>query len=119
MVGFREGRAAADSTYAREQRLLTAADPDLCADRVGEGLTAVVSVKPDHPEFPGSTGGVLGNATVRPCVAEAVRAHLGSWLETHPEQAATVVGPILSSARRVEQYQSTPWPAGPPSDTAE
>ncbi|MER5688561.1 DNA gyrase subunit B [Streptomyces sp. NPDC002205] len=94
MVGFRDGLAAAVNTYAREQRLLTAADPDLSADRIGEGLTAVVSVKLDHPEFLGSTGGVLGNATVRPCVAEAVREHLSSWLETHPEQASAVVGRI-------------------------
>ncbi|MGW9136669.1 DNA gyrase subunit B [Streptomyces sp. NPDC055681] len=100
MVGFRDGLAAAVNTYARKRRLLTAADPDLSADRIGEGLTAVVSVKLDHPEFLGSTGGVLGNATVRPCVAEAVREHLSSWLETHPEQAATVLGPIVSGARR-------------------
>ena len=83
--GFRDGVAAAVTAYARERRLLTAADPDLGADRIGEGLTAVVSVKLDHPEFIGATHGLLGDAAVRACVAEAVREHLGTWLEEHPE----------------------------------
>ncbi|WP_331733845.1 DNA gyrase subunit B (plasmid) [Streptomyces sp. NBC_01220] len=100
LVGFRDGLTTAVNTYARTQRLLTAADPDLSADRLGEGLTAVVSVKLDHPEFLGSTSGVLGNATVRPCVAQAVQEHLSNWLETHPEQAATVLGLIVSGSRR-------------------
>ncbi|MFB7374811.1 DNA gyrase subunit B [Streptomyces sp. NPDC056222] len=92
--GFRDGVAAAINTYARKQLLLTATDPDLGAERIGEGLTAVVSVKLDHPEFEGSTRGVLGNPSVRTCVGEAVQEHLGTWLEGHPEQASAVVGRI-------------------------
>ncbi|WP_460117960.1 DNA gyrase subunit B [Streptomyces phaeofaciens] len=99
-VGFREGMAAAVNAYARERRLLTAADPDLTADRIGEGLTAVVSVKLDHPEFEGATRGRLAGASVRSCVAEAVRQHLGAWLDEQPERAEAVVGRVLRSARR-------------------
>jgi DNA gyrase subunit B len=95
VVGFCDGTAVAINTYARKQRLLTAADPDLSADRIGEGLTAVVSVKLDSPEFEGATRSVLGNAAVRTSVGEAVREHLGRWLEEHPEQAAAVVGRIV------------------------
>ncbi|TDT97280.1 DNA gyrase subunit B [Streptomyces sp. 846.5] len=98
--GFRDGVAAAVTAYAREQRLLTTADPDLEGDRIGEGLTAVVSVKLDDPEFEGSTRGVLGNAAVRLCVEEAVRQHLGRWLEEHPERAAGVIGRMIKVARR-------------------
>ncbi|MFG2914856.1 ATP-binding protein [Kitasatospora sp. NPDC048298] len=83
-TGLREGVAAALDAYAR-RRLLP-------APPVGAGLTAVVSVKLDDPKFEGSTRSVLGNAAVRGCVAEAVREHLGAWLEEHPEQAAVVVG---------------------------
>ncbi|GAA0695712.1 hypothetical protein GCM10010193_57960 [Kitasatospora atroaurantiaca] len=98
--GFRDGVAAAVTAYARERRLLTATDPDLDADRIGEGLTAVVSVKLDHPEFEGSTRGWLGNAAVGACVEEAVQEHLGKWLGGHSEQAAAVIDRIIQGARR-------------------
>ncbi|WP_406300356.1 ATP-binding protein [Embleya sp. NBC_00888] len=96
--GLRDGLAAAVNAYARARQLLTATDPDLGIDRIGEGLTAVVSVKLDHPEFEGSTRGVLGNAEVRACVAQAVREHLARWLEEHPEQAAALIDRILRGA---------------------
>lgn len=94
-AGLRDGVAAALDAYARARGLLTAADPGLGADRIGEGLTAVVSVKLDHPEFVGAARGELGNGPVRACVGEAVREHLGVWLEQHPEQAVHVITEIL------------------------
>ncbi|MFJ7016202.1 ATP-binding protein [Streptomyces albogriseolus] len=100
MVGFRNGTAAAVTAYAREQGLLTPTDPDIGADRIGAGLTAVVSVKLDHPEFEGSTRGVLGNAEVRDCVEQAVQDHLGRWLNEDPERAAAVIDRIVQGARR-------------------
>ncbi|MFE4305882.1 ATP-binding protein [Streptomyces sp. NPDC056891] len=98
--GFRAGLAAALTAYARERRLLTAADPDLAADRVGEGLTAVLSVKLDRPEFHGATRTLLAGAEVRSCVEEAVRVRVGAWLERHPEQASAVVHRIVGGAGR-------------------
>jgi len=95
LLGFRDGLAAAVNAYARGRRLLTAADPDLSADRIGEGLTAVVSVKLDRPEFLGATHGVLGNAAALLCVAEVVQEHLGRWFEQRPEQAGAIVGRFL------------------------
>ncbi|MGR6998563.1 hypothetical protein ACU686_11505 [Yinghuangia aomiensis] len=88
--GFRDGLAEAIVAYTRRQpggqRLM--ADPA----RIGEGLTAVVSVKLDHPEYEGCTRGVLANTVVYTCVADAVREHLGRWFDDHPEQAAAIVG---------------------------
>ncbi|MFI1031556.1 DNA gyrase subunit B [Streptomyces sp. NPDC020951] len=101
--GFRDGVAAAVTAYARERGLPAATDPDLCADRIGEGLTAVVSVKLDHPEFLGATHGLLGNPDVRVCVGEAVREHLGNWFEEQPERAAEVVDRIVRGVRGVRQ----------------
>ncbi|MDX3580978.1 MULTISPECIES: ATP-binding protein [Streptomyces] len=95
VAGFRDGLAAAVDAYARRRHLLTAADPDLDADRIGEGLTAVVSVKLDRTEFSGATRSRLDGAEVRACVAEAVRENLGTWLETHPEQATAVIDRIV------------------------
>lgn len=95
--GFRDGVATAVTAYAREQGLLAAADPIL-KPSISEGLTAVVSVKLDRPEFLGATRGLLGNTDVRDCVAQAVREHLGNWFKEHPEQAAEIVNRILGVA---------------------
>ncbi|MFB7470026.1 hypothetical protein [Kitasatospora sp. NPDC056184] len=96
--GFRDGVAAAVNAYARKRRLLAVMDPDLAADRIGAGLTAVVSVKLDDPEFHGAIRDVLGNAVVRACVERAVREHLGRWLEGHPDRAAAVIDRIVHRA---------------------
>ncbi|MFC8365142.1 DNA gyrase subunit B [Streptomyces griseorubiginosus] len=95
LLGFRDGLAAAVHAYARERRLLTAADPGPSADRIARGLTAVVSVKLDRPEFLGATRGTLGNPAARPCVAETVRDHLGVWFAEQPERAGALVGRLL------------------------
>ncbi|MFB7864400.1 DNA gyrase subunit B [Streptomyces sp. NPDC056069] len=95
VAGFRDGVAAAVNTHMRERRLLAEAVPDLSVDQISDGLTAVVSVKLDRPEFSGCTRGMLGGAAVRTSVANAVREHLGAWLERHPEQAAAIVGRII------------------------
>ncbi|MFE5141363.1 ATP-binding protein [Streptomyces fagopyri] len=98
--GFRDGVAAAVTAYARERRLLTAADPDPGADRIGVGLTAVVSVKLDRPELLGATRGQLGNADVRVRVGDAVREHLDHWFEERPERAAEAVERIVRRLRQ-------------------
>ncbi|MFG2779928.1 DNA gyrase subunit B [Streptomyces prunicolor] len=93
--GFRDGVVAAVTEFARERGLPAPSDPDACAERIGEGLTAVVSVKLDQPEFLGATCELLGNAEVRVCVGEAVREHLGNWFAEHPERAAEIVNRIV------------------------
>ncbi|MBS2534657.1 hypothetical protein KGQ20_17950 [Catenulispora sp. NF23] len=94
--GFRDGVAAAVNTYARAQGLLAATDPDLGAEQICEALTAVVSVKLEHPEYGGCTRDQLGGAGVRPAVAQAVEEHLGGWLTGHPQAAAAIVGQIMA-----------------------
>jgi DNA gyrase subunit B len=97
--GFREGLAAAIDACARRRGVLSAADPAWGADLVAQGLTAVVSVKLDRPEFLGATRGGLGDATVRTCVAEAVRDRFGAWLAEHPEQAAEIIARTARTTR--------------------
>ncbi|MEV6978840.1 hypothetical protein [Kitasatospora sp. NPDC093806] len=99
-VGFRDGVAVAMTAFARERRLLTALDSEISDDRIGEGLTAVVSVKLDDLELQGSLREVLGNTAVRACVGQAVREHLGRWLEEHPEQGVAALDRIVRAARR-------------------
>lgn len=67
----------------------------MAPEQIGPGLTAVVPVKLDAPELEGATRGVLGNAAVRSCVAEAVRDHLTAWLEHHPDMAAALARRVL------------------------
>ena len=92
LLGFRDGVAGALTAYARERGLLAASDPDISADAIGAGLTAIVSVKLEFPEFEGCTRGTLGNAEVRGCVRQAVEEHFGAWLADHPQQAAEILG---------------------------
>ncbi|MGC0421793.1 DNA gyrase/topoisomerase IV subunit B [Embleya sp. AB8] len=100
MAGFRDGMVAAINAYAREQGLLSSADPDLDVDRIAAGLTAVVSVKLDRPEFHGATRDMPAGAVVHTCVEDTVREHLGTWPADHPQWAAAVVGRISRGARR-------------------
>lgn len=93
-AGLREGVVAAIDADARTRGLQTA------ADRIGVGLTAVVSVKLDDPDFVDFARHEPGGDMVRACVAQAVREHLGAWFEAHPEQAAAVIAPVLRAAAR-------------------
>ncbi|AVV44525.1 DNA gyrase subunit B [Streptomyces sp. P3] len=98
--GFRDGLATAVTAYGRARGLLTAVAADVGADGIWDGVTAVVSVKLDHPEFLGATRTLLGGTEVRACVREAVRDHVGTWLDAHPEDAARIVDRINRSADR-------------------
>ncbi|MDH6217171.1 ATP-binding protein [Streptomyces pseudovenezuelae] len=93
--GFRDGIAAVVTAYARKLGLLMATDPDPRADQIGEGLTAVVSVKLDQVEFRGATRELLANTEVRACVGEAVQEHLGTWFEEHPDRAARIIEELV------------------------
>ncbi|MCP3754389.1 ATP-binding protein [Streptomyces sp. TBY4] len=97
-LGFRDGVAATINAYTRKRLpvplplpLPTETAPALSANRIAEGLTAVVSVKLDHPELQGPTRGTLGNPLVRTCVQQAVQEHLAAWLEQHPKQATALI----------------------------
>ncbi|HET9171492.1 MAG TPA: ATP-binding protein [Actinospica sp.] len=100
LLGFRDGVAAAATAYAREHGLLEPAEPDLDTDPVSEGLTAVVSVRLERPEYEGCTLGKLGSPAVRGHVRQSVQKELGEWLRKHPEQAADLVGRMIRRARR-------------------
>ncbi|MDX3521959.1 hypothetical protein PV725_29075 [Streptomyces scabiei] len=110
LSGFLDGVSAAVDAYARSRGPRSATGPGPGTVRAADGLTAVVSVKLDRPEFPSATRGLLGGTQVRERVAEAVREHLGAWLEAHPEQAAAIVGRIVHGPR--EQVPEDPARTG-------
>ncbi|MFL9652951.1 DNA gyrase subunit B [Streptomyces sp. PB17] len=91
VAGLRDGVAAALDARARARGPAWGHGPASGAQRTGEGLTAVVSVKVDRPDYQGSTRGELAGAAVRARVEAAVRERLGTWLEEHPEQADAIL----------------------------
>jgi DNA gyrase subunit B len=91
VLGLGDGIAGALTAYARERGLLAATDPDVGADAIGAGLSAVVSVKLEHPQLEDCTHGTLGSVEVRGCVRKAVEEHFGAWLADHPQQAAEML----------------------------
>ncbi len=97
VAGFRAGLAAAVAAFARERGPVSPADPGLDAAQGSGGLTAVVSVKLDRPEFTGATHGGLGNDGVRDRVADAVREHLGARPAEEPQPAATVTDRVTAA----------------------
>ncbi|QIQ03610.1 DNA gyrase subunit B [Streptomyces liangshanensis] len=95
--GFRDALATAVTAFAREQGLLAPTDPDPHTDRIGKGLTAVVSVKLDHPEFVGATRRQLSNPEVRNRIEESVREHLTNWFREHPKSAQEIATRITAT----------------------
>ncbi|MCH5670957.1 hypothetical protein [Streptomyces gilvus] len=95
--GFRDGVTAAVTAYARKRGLPVDAGTDVIADRIGRGLTAVVSLRLDRVEYLGAISGLLGNTEVRACVAEAVRQHLDTWFEEHPQRAREIADRIAGT----------------------
>ncbi|MEA2011696.1 MAG: DNA topoisomerase (ATP-hydrolyzing) subunit B [Verrucomicrobiota bacterium] len=69
---------------------------------VREGLTAIISVKVQEPQFEGQTKTKLGNGEVRGLVASILNAELGVFLEEHPKEAKLIVEKALMSARARE-----------------
>ncbi|MFE0413829.1 TopoII/MutL transducer domain-containing protein [Streptomyces tendae] len=84
--------------------------PGSGAQRTAEGLTVVVSVKVDRPEFQGPTRGELAGAAVRARVGAAVRERLGTWLAERPEQVEAI---LCRTGRRAGCVLTPPRRAGP------
>ncbi|MFD4370821.1 DNA gyrase subunit B [Streptomyces sp. NPDC058486] len=97
LEGFGRGLAGAVTSYARACGLLSGTDPAIAPEAARSGVTAVVSVRLDAPEFVGSTLTTLGGGdAVRACVEQAVREHVLLWLENDAERAARVVRGLVA-----------------------
>ena len=74
-------------------------DDNLQGDDIREGLTAVVSVRMEAPQFEGQTKAKLGNTAMRSLVQKAAYSGLGEWLEEHPTEAKLVTGKAIDARR--------------------
>jgi DNA gyrase subunit B len=102
LIGFRTAVATKVNEYARKRGMLKDADPNLSTDDCMEGLTAIVSVKLQDPQFEGQTKTKLGNAKLRPIVNALVTERLDFFLEENPKIARVIVEKCMSAARARE-----------------
>ena len=102
LTGFRTAVSSKVNEYARKRGMLKENDPNLSTDDCMEGLTAIVSVKLQEPQFEGQTKTKLGNAKVRPTVNGLVSERLDFFLEENPKIARVVVDKCMQAARARE-----------------
>jgi DNA gyrase subunit B len=102
LIGFRTAVANAVNTYARKRSVLKESDANLTTDDVLEGLTAVVSVKLEEPQFEGQTKTKLGNAKVRGIVYGLVGERLEFFFEENPKFFRAIVDKCMQAQRARE-----------------
>ncbi len=102
LTGFRTAVSGKVNEYARKRGQLKDADPNLSTDDCMEGLTAIVSVKLQEPQFEGQTKTKLGNAKIRPIVNALVTERLEFFLEENPKIARAIVEKCMQAQRARE-----------------
>ncbi|MAM29570.1 MAG: DNA topoisomerase (ATP-hydrolyzing) subunit B [Flavobacteriaceae bacterium] len=98
LSGFRRGLTTTLKKYADASGMLDKLKFDIAGDDFREGLTAIVSVKVQEPQFEGQTKTKLGNREVTSAVSQAVSEMLENYLEENPNDAKTIVQKVILAA---------------------
>jgi DNA gyrase subunit B len=99
LAGFRRGLTRTLKKYADESGMLKNLKFEIAGDDFREGLTAVISVKVQEPQFEGQTKTKLGNNEVMGAVDQAVGEMLSIYLEENPKDARTIVNKVILAAQ--------------------
>lgn len=99
LAGFRRGLTSTLKKYADESGLLSKLKFEIAGDDFREGLTAIISVKVQEPQFEGQTKTKLGNRDVTAAVSQSVTEMLTYYLEEHPKDAKTIVEKVILAAQ--------------------
>ena len=99
LAGFRRGLTNTLKKFADDSGMLQKLKFEISGDDFREGLTAVVSVKVQEPQFEGQTKTKLGNREVTAPVSQSVSEMLQNYLEEHPKDARTIVQKIILAAQ--------------------
>ncbi len=99
VVGFRNALTKTFNEYARKNKLLKDSDANLSGEDIREGLTAIISVKIEDPQFEGQTKQKLGNSEARGAVDNIVSNQLEIYLEQNPAVAKIIVEKSVLSQR--------------------
>ena len=98
LTGFRRGLSRTLKKYAEDSKLLEKLKVEISGDDFREGLTAVLSVKVQEPQFEGQTKTKLGNNEVIGAVDQATGEALKYYLEEHPKDARVIVEKVILAA---------------------
>ena len=102
VVGFRNALTKTFNDYARKNKLLKDSEPNLSGEDIREGLTAIISVKIEEPQFEGQTKQKLGNSEARGAVDNVVSSQLEIFLEQNPNVAKMTVEKSVMAQRARE-----------------
>ena len=99
IMGFRNALTKTFNDYARKNKLLKENEQNLSGEDIREGLTAIISVKIEDPQFEGQTKQKLGNSEARGAVDNVVSSQLEIYLEQNPAVAKIIVEKSILSQR--------------------
>ena len=99
LQGFRRGLTATLKAFAEKSGMLEKLKIEINGDDFREGLTAVVSVKVQEPQFEGQTKTKLGNKEAVAPVSQVVSEMLEAYLEEHPNDARAIVNKVIVAAQ--------------------
>ena len=99
LSGFKQAMTRTINDYARKIGALKDGEENLSGDDVREGMTVVISIKIQEPQFEGQTKTKLGNSEIRPIVDNLVSEGLGEFFEENPVIAKRIVEKSILSAR--------------------
>ena len=102
LTGFRGALTKVFNKYARDYKILKDSDPQLDGDDIREGLTAIISIKIEEPQFEGQTKQKLGNSEARGAVDAIVSEQLTWFLEQNPTIAKSICEKSMLAQRARE-----------------
>ena len=102
LVGFRNALTKTFNDYARSNKLLKDSEANLSGEDIREGLTAIISIKIEDPQFEGQTKQKLGNSEARGAVDSVVSEQLTYFLEQNPAVAKTICEKSILAQRARE-----------------
>lgn len=102
LTGFRSALTRALNDYARRNKILKEGENALTGEDTREGLTAIVSVKLQEPQFESQTKAKLGNAEMKTQVESVVGEAFSEWLEEHSKEAKEIIQKGITAARARE-----------------
>ena len=102
LVGFRNALTKTFNDYARNNKLLKDSEANLSGEDIREGLTAIISIKIEDPQFEGQTKQKLGNSEARGAVDSVVSEQLTYFLEQNPAVAKTICEKSILAQRARE-----------------
>lgn len=102
LSGFKSALTRTINDYGRKKGLIKEKDENLTGEDVREGLTAIISVKLEEPQFEGQTKTKLGNSEMRTAVESATGEMLDRYFEENPAEAKVIIEKCLTSAKARE-----------------